>query len=102
MATRHKLNHDAKTRERIQTTQIVKRLMEHIVAKPEVEEGQVIVKDLMTQSQVTAALGLLKKTLPDLSQVSGEINLNQKVEVTVKEQIDFNAIKEKRKEINVH
>ncbi|MCK5602766.1 hypothetical protein KAR91_12875 [Candidatus Pacearchaeota archaeon] len=75
MATRKNLNHDAKTRERIQTTQIVKRLMQHVVAKPEIEDGVVIVKDLMTQSQVTAALGLLRKVLPDLTSVAVEAKI---------------------------
>ena len=30
----------------------------------------------MQATQVTAALGLLRKTLPDLSQVSGTMNVN--------------------------
>ena len=41
-------------REAIQTSMIRKRLEDHIV------------EDCMSASQVTAALGLLKKTIPDL------------------------------------
>ena len=56
---------------------IVKRLEKHILAMPEFDEdtNQYVIKDLMSQSQVTAALGLIKKTLPDLATVEhkGEI-----------------------------
>ena len=48
--------HDEHTRLKIQTSQIVNRLNSYI-------NGDV----QMEASQVTAALGLLKKTLPDLS-----------------------------------
>jgi len=51
--------HDQKTRDKIQASQIVNRLQKHIDADEEI----------MTPSQVNAALGLLKKTLPDLKQV---------------------------------
>ena len=55
-----KLNpkHSAMTRAKIQTTQIINRL--HKLVMGDVE---------MKPTQVTAALGLLKKTLPDLSAV---------------------------------
>lgn len=49
--------HDERTRAKIQTSQIINRLQSFV--KGEVE---------MTAPQVTAALGLLKKTMPDLSQ----------------------------------
>lgn len=55
-------SHDEKSRAKIQTTQIIKRLAEFV-------NGQIDMKP----HQVTAALGLLRKTMPDLSQVSGEI-----------------------------
>jgi len=44
-----------KVRERIQTSMLVQRLTDHVLGKVEMEK-----------SQVTAALGLLKKSLPDL------------------------------------
>ncbi len=57
MAARtRKVRLDDMTRERIQTTQLVKRLTEHVLGTVE-----------MVPSQVTAALGLLKKSLPDLA-----------------------------------
>lgn len=56
MAARtRKVRHDENTRLRIQATQIVNRLQDHIFDRCE-----------LSRSQVSAALGLLKKTLPDL------------------------------------
>ena len=63
-----KVYQDADTIERIrgaiQTSQLVKRLTDHVNGTVE-----------LNKSQVSAALGLLKKTLPDLTSVehSGEI-----------------------------
>jgi len=53
-------------RNKIQSTLIIKKLENHVL------EG-----DEMTSSQVSAALGLLKKVVPDLSAVehSGEVNV---------------------------
>jgi len=52
-------------RDRIQTTMIVKRLEKHVNGEVE-----------LTPSQVTAGLGLLRKTIPDLGAltVSGDEN----------------------------
>lgn len=51
-------------RERIQTSMIINRLQDHIEGKVE-----------LSSTQVSAALGLLKKTAPDLSAVeyAGEV-----------------------------
>jgi len=46
-------------RSKIQTSMIINRLQDHINSKVE-----------LTPSQVTAALGLLKKTAPDLSSIA--------------------------------
>lgn len=59
MATRKNTRIDQKTRDKIQASQLINRLQKHIDAEQE----------LMTPSQVTAALGLLKKTCPDLKSV---------------------------------
>lgn len=64
MAARKNLSHDNKTREKIQTTQLVKRLTSHAL------------DDLdLSNTQIKAIEILLKKTLPDLKQfeVSGAI-----------------------------
>jgi len=58
MAARLDPAHDERTRAKIQTSQLINRLLSH--ANGEVE---------MTSTQVRAAEILLKKTLPDLSSV---------------------------------
>lgn len=78
MAARtRRIVHDENTRMKIKASQIINRLEKHILAEPEKDaDGEMVVKGLMAQSQVTAALGLLKKILPDLSAVelSGEVS----------------------------
>lgn len=73
MAARNRKGLSENTRLRIKTTMIVKRLEEHILGEAE-----------MTSTQVTAAMGLLRKTLPDLSAVehSGEITHSKPSEMT--------------------
>ncbi len=58
------------TRKRIQTTMIVKQLEKHVLGKVE-----------MTATQVTAALGLIRKTLPDLQsqEIKAEVKTRQNV-----------------------
>ncbi len=58
MAARLKrIVHDDNTRAKIKSSQIINRLQNHIFGN---------LKNPLQPSQVTAALGLLKKTLPDL------------------------------------
>lgn len=52
-----KIRHDDETRAKIKTSQLINRLQDHV-------DGSVDLRP----TQVSAALGLLKKTLPDLSQ----------------------------------
>ena len=59
MATRINLKHDAETRAKIQTSQLINRLQSH--ANGEVE---------MTSTQVRAAEVLLKKAVPDLQAIT--------------------------------
>lgn len=72
MAARHKTRIDEKTREKIKASQILNRLNKHILN----EDTE---KEVMSASQVNAALGVLKKILPDLKAVehSGEISIPQ-------------------------
>lgn len=58
MAARKRIGLSENTRERIQTTMIVKRLEDHIVGKCE-----------LSATQVQAARTLLSKTLPDIQSV---------------------------------
>jgi phage-related protein len=74
MAARtRRVNHNQKTIEKIQASQLVNRLRDHVLGKVE-----------LTASQVTAALGLLKKTLPDLAavQYTGEVTHKDARELT--------------------
>ncbi len=65
----------AEVRERISATMLVKRLVSHIL-------GEVDLKP----TQVQAALGLLKKVVPDLSAIehSGEVTQNHIVRLPAK------------------
>ena len=58
MAARKRLYHPDEVRQKIKTTLLVNLLTRHIKGKYPMEK-----------SQVTAALGLLKKTMPDLSSI---------------------------------
>jgi hypothetical protein len=64
MAPRKQLWHPDDVRKRIQASQLINRLTEHVNSKT----------PLMDSSQVTAAVKLLGKVLPDLSatQLSGD------------------------------
>lgn len=63
MAARLRLRHQDEVREKIRASQLVNRLEDHAFGETE-----------MTASQVSAALGLLKKCVPDLqaTQLSGD------------------------------
>jgi len=63
MAARKNLTHDAKTRERIKSSQLINALVKHALGECE-----------MSNTQVRAAEILLRKTIPDLSaiEMSGE------------------------------
>lgn len=69
------VRHDIKTREKIQCTQLINRLMDHINGKIE-----------LTQSQVRSIEILLKKSLPDLQSVeqivSGELTVSDASQIT--------------------
>lgn len=58
MAVRKRLYHPEEVREKIRTSQLVNRLNQFIMGKIE-----------LSPHQVTAALGLIKKTMPDLQAV---------------------------------
>lgn len=64
MAVRKHLSHDAKTREKIRTSQLINRLEKFVLNEDGID---------LSPAQVSAALGLIKKTLPDLSQVDGSM-----------------------------
>ncbi len=63
MAARKDSRIKTKHRDAIQTSMIIKRLSNHVDGKVE-----------MTSTQVAAALGLLKKAIPDLKSVEMDID----------------------------
>ena len=68
MAARiNKIRHDENTRAKIQASQLINRLEDHVLNGVD-----------MKPTQVAAALGLLKKSVPDLSAVehSGDMTLH--------------------------
>lgn len=75
MAARKRSAHDAKTRERIQTTMLINRLQS--CAAGEVE---------MTSQQIKSAEILLRKAVPDLQSIEwdgrldGDVNVNHTVD----------------------
>lgn len=72
-----KIRHDGETRAKIQTSQLINRLEDHVLGKVD-----------MKPTQVTAALGLLKKSIPDLSAVESSIEHSGEIKVASKEQRD--------------
>lgn len=70
MAARLNPKHDQRTREKIQTSQLINRLQSHVNGEVE-----------LTNSQVRAAEVLLKKTIPDLATLKHEGNEDSPVKV---------------------
>ena len=71
MAARKHLPHSERTREKIKTSMLINRLQSFVEGKVE-----------LNAAQVSAALGLVKKTLPDLQAV--ELGGGTESTVTVK------------------
>lgn len=63
-----------KTIEKIQSTQLINALTDHILER----NG----RENMKPSQVTAALGLIKKTIPDLSAITMEAEIDVEMAIT--------------------
>lgn len=72
MAARYKMTQTDETRSKIQTSQLINRLQDHIFNKLRLEA-----------TQLKAIEILLRKTLPDLSQVDGNLNVNVQPEARV-------------------
>lgn len=77
----HRLNPQQTERSRnaIATTQIIKRLNAFVIGEED-ENGK---KVEMQPHQVTAALGLLKKVIPDLQSVEGDLKVTHSHEDTL-------------------
>lgn len=64
MAARLNPRHQDMVRDKIKASQLINRLQDHVFAKSDDEQA------VMSDSQVRAALGLLKKCVADLSQAT--------------------------------
>ena len=63
MAVRTKLRHDENTKAKIKASQLVNFLQNHVLTGSDVKK-----------TQITAAVALLKKVMPDLASVEGNLN----------------------------
>lgn len=72
MAARKHLSHDQKTRERIQTSQLINRLQDNAFGKVE-----------LTREQIRSIEILLKKSIPDLSAIDVSATVDGKLVVTI-------------------
>ena len=68
MAARLRLKHQDEVRRKIQTSQLVNRLQDHSNGKVE-----------LSTTQVRAAEILLRKTMPDLSAVSADVDVGGEI-----------------------
>lgn len=82
MAARKQLFHPDEIRKKIQASQLINRLQDYALSPTDgeiaeaVAQGEKPRKQIdMKPAQVKAAVALLKKVIPDLSQVSGDIGM---------------------------
>lgn len=80
MAARLNPKNDVRTRSAIQTTQLVKRLQGFAFGQKDKQSRKPIA---MTSDQVKAALGLLKKTLPDLATLTHQGDEDRPLQATM-------------------
>lgn len=71
MAGRNNTSHIQRAREKIRASQLINRLMENALADEEI----------LTAGQIKSAEILIRKVIPDLKQVEGEINLGGELRV---------------------
>lgn len=69
MAPRIKIRHDENTKAKIKASQLVNFLQNHVLTGNDVKK-----------TQITAAVALLKKVLPDLATVDGTMNVTHRHE----------------------
>lgn len=77
MAARINKFHDAKTREKIRTSQLLNRLQAHVFNEL---DGKTKKPVEMKSTQIKAAEILLRKVMPDLQSVEGSMNVTVRQE----------------------
>lgn len=70
--------HSEEIKQKIRGTQLINRLQNYALANL---TTKVFAKKVMTDGQVRAALGLLKKIVPDVTEATGEIDHNLTVKI---------------------
>lgn len=73
---------DDQTRSKIKTVHLIKRLQDHIFSERDPQSGQIVKLD---PSQIKAIEILLRKTLPDLSAIEANMNVQVSHDEAVKE-----------------
>lgn len=73
---------DEQTRSKIKTIHLIKRLQAHIFEEKDPQSGKVVKLD---PSQIKAIEILLRKTLPDLSSIEGNVNVTVSHDDAVKQ-----------------
>ena len=79
----HRLTDD--TRKKIQTSLLVNRLNAFALSQPDPQTGAPVD---MTPTQVKAAIALLKKTIPDLQVIEGNLDLHHHKHEEALEQLE--------------
>ena len=74
MAARDRISIDGNTRKKIKAGLLIKKLTDHVLDGVE-----------LSSSQVTAALGLLKKSLPDLGNITVDGSLDTRTTLIIKD-----------------
>ncbi|MCC6779906.1 MAG: hypothetical protein IT537_25285 [Hyphomicrobiales bacterium] len=68
-----KVGHDPKTRDKIRTTQLLKRLHAYALSENDPQNGKPV---QLSSTQVKAMEILLRKSLPDLQSIQGNMDLH--------------------------
>lgn len=83
MAARvNKVQHDDRTREKIRTSQLLNRLHAYALSENDPQSGKPVE---LSSTQVKAIEVLLRKALPDLQSISGELDMTHRHEDALKE-----------------
>lgn len=72
-ARKNKVQHDDKTRDKIRTSQLLNRLHAYALSEDDPQTGKSVE---LSSAQVKAIEVLLRKSLPDLQSISGEMDLH--------------------------
>ena len=84
-ARKRKVQHDDKTRDKIRTSQLLNRLHAYALSEDDPQSGKPVE---LSSTHVKAIEGLLRKSLPDLQSISGEMDLHHHKHEDALEQLE--------------